>query len=125
MSSPVTSYNPAEASHLLSAVDEIKGTKVFSPAGDDLGHIDDVMIDATSGKVVYGVLQFGGFLGIGSDYHPIPFGKLTYDQARHGYTTNLTKEELEGAPRYSDDWRTNREWQQQSYDYFGVAPYWP
>ena len=52
---------------LLSGKDEVKGTKVYSPTGDDLGHIDDVMIDAGSGRVVYGVLQFGGFLGIGSD----------------------------------------------------------
>ncbi|WP_437435745.1 PRC-barrel domain-containing protein [Ketogulonicigenium vulgare] len=63
MSNPVTSYNPAETSNLLSGKDEVKGTKVYSPAGDDLGHIDDVMIDAASGKVVYGVLEFGGFLG--------------------------------------------------------------
>ncbi|ALJ82879.1 photosystem reaction center subunit H (plasmid) [Ketogulonicigenium vulgare] len=102
----------------------MKGTKVYSPAGDDLGHIDDVMIDAASGKVVYGVLEFGGFLGLGSDYHLIPFGKLRYDHARHGYVTDLTKAQLEGAPAYSDDWRTNRDWQQRNYDHYGLPPYW-
>ncbi len=123
MTTAVPGHEAATA-HLISAKDDVKGTKVYSPAGDDLGHIDDVMIDAASGKVVYGVLQFGGFLGIGSDYHPIPFGKLRYDTAKGGYVTDLTKAQLEGAPAYADDWRTNRDWQKRSYDHYGVNPYW-
>lgn len=114
----------ATTAHLISGRDDINGTRVYSPAGDDLGHIDDVMIDPASGKVVYGVLQFGGFLGIGSDYHPIPFGKLSYDRARNVYVTDLTREQLEGAPMYGDDWRSNRDWQQRSYEHYGVSPYW-
>lgn len=116
--------NTATTTRLISGTDDVKGTKVYSPSGDDLGHINDVMIDPASGKVVYGVLQFGGFLGIGSDTHPIPFGKLRYDSTREGYVTDLTKEQLEGAPAYSDDWRSNREWQRQSYNYYGINPYW-
>lgn len=102
----------------------VQGTKVYSPAGDDLGHIDDIMIDAATGKVVYGILQFGGFLGIGSDYHPIPFGRLNYDVNRGGYVTDLTKADLETAPPAADDWRENREWQRQSYDHYRVPYYW-
>lgn len=114
----------AATSSLISGKDDIKGTKVYSPSGDDLGHIDDVMIDPSSGKVVYGVLQFGGFLGLGSDYHPIPFGKLRYDHARHGYVTDLTRDQLEGAPRHADNWRSDRSWQQRSYEHYGVPLYW-
>ncbi|SED59917.1 PRC-barrel domain-containing protein [Rhodobacter sp. 24-YEA-8] len=123
MTTAVPGYE-ATTAHLISGKDDVKGTRVYSPAGDDLGHIDDVMIDPASGKVVYGVLQFGGFLGIGSDYHPIPFGKLRYDGARGVYVTDLTKAQLEGAPAYSDDWRSNRDWQKRSYDHYGVNPYW-
>ena len=102
----------------------IQGTRVYSPQGDDLGQIDDVMIEPGTAKVVFGVLEFGGFLGIGSDHHPIPFGRLRYDSAREGYVTDLTKEQLEGAPRHSDDWRTDRDWQERSYRHYGVNPYW-
>lgn len=109
---------------LISGKDDVKGTHVYSPAGDELGHITDVMIDPGSGKVVYGVLQFGGFLGIGSDTHAIPFGKLRYDHARGGYTTDLTKAQLEGAPAHADNWRSDREWQKRSYDHYGLPPYW-
>lgn len=130
MVNPITSATDATitsgqvALMLISAKEDVNGTKVYSPTGEELGHIDDVMIDATSGRVVYGVLQFGGFLGIGSDYHPIPFGKLRYDHTRHGYITDLTREQLEGAPAYQEDWRVNREWQQRSYEHFGLTPYW-
>ncbi len=114
----------AVTSHLISGKDDVKGTKVYNPAGDDLGHIDDILIDPASGKIVYGLLQFGGFLGIGSDYHPVPFAKLRYDSTLEGYVTDLTKEQLEGAPAYEDNWRSDRDWQQRSYDHYGVRPYW-
>lgn len=119
-----TPQHGSTATNLISGKDDVNGTKVFSPSGDDLGHIDDVMIDPVSGKIVYGVLQFGGFLGIGSDHHPIPFAKLRYDQARDAYVADLTKTQLEGAPRHQDDWRSNRDWQKRSYDHYGVHPYW-
>lgn len=115
---------PQGAFALLSANDDVKGTKVYSPTGDELGHIDDLMIDANSGRVSYGVLQFGGFLGLGSDYYPIPYGLLRYDAGLGGYVTDLTKEQLESAPRHEPDWRGDRDWQLRSYEHFGVPPYW-
>ena len=102
----------------------IQGTKVFSQTREELGHIDDVMIDAATGKIVYGILQFGGFFGIGADFHPIPFGRLHYDRSLGGYTTDLTKSDLEGAPVADLGWREDRDWQQRSYDYYRVPPYW-
>lgn len=118
-----TSTMPKDASALISGR-SIQGKRVYSPAGEELGHIDDVMIDAATGRTVYGVLQFGGFLGIGSDHHAIPFGKLRYDHKLEGYVTDLTKEQLENAPKQDDTWRENRDWQKQSHDYYGVVPYW-
>ena len=101
-----------------------QGTKVYSPNGDDLGHIDDVIIEPVSGRVVYGVLQFGGFMGLGSDYHPIPFGRLSYDPARGGYVTEVTREQLESAPRHNGNWYEDRDWQERSHKHYGVDPYW-
>jgi hypothetical protein len=59
------------------------------------------MIDKMSGKVSYAVLSFGGFLGVGSDYYPLPWQSLKYDTSLGGYLTNVTEQKLSGAPRYS------------------------
>jgi hypothetical protein len=46
-------------------------------------------------------LSFGGFLGMGGSYHPLPWNELTYDTSLAGYVVNRTKEQLERAPTYS------------------------
>jgi hypothetical protein len=120
---PTSTGTNAEESRLISGK-AAQGTKVYSPEGEELGQIDDVIIEPVSGRVVYGVLQFGGFMGLGADYHPIPFGRLKYDGARGGYVTDLTKEQLEGAPRHDENWYHNRDWQERSHKHYGVDPYW-
>ena len=82
--------------------DRVEGTTVYNPAGDKLGTIDDLMIDKLSGQVSYAVLEFGGFLGIGSDRYPIPWSMLKYDTSQDGYVVPLDKGTLEGAPKYAD-----------------------
>jgi PRC-barrel domain protein len=59
------------------------------------------MLDKRSGQVAYAVLTFGGFLGMGSSYHPLPWNQLHYDPNQGGYIVDLAKEQLEGAPTYS------------------------
>jgi hypothetical protein len=44
----------------------------------------------------------GGLLSMGSDYHPLPSEQLSYDRSKDGYVVNLSREQLEGAPTYSD-----------------------
>lgn len=82
--------------------DKVEGTTVYNAAGDKLGTIDDLMIDKTSGQVRYAVMEFGGFLGMGTDRYPIPWAALKYDTAREGYVVPLDKATLEGAPKYDD-----------------------
>jgi hypothetical protein len=86
----------------LIASDKIEGTSVYNGAGEKLGSIYNLMVDKRSGKVAYAVMSFGGFLGMGSDYHPLPWETLTYDRSKGGYVVSLTREQLEGAPVYSD-----------------------
>jgi len=59
--------------------DKVEGTYVYDARGEHIGSIERVMIEKVSGQVAYAVLQFGGFLGIGSDYYPIPWESLKYD----------------------------------------------
>jgi len=86
--------------------DKVEGTRVYAVNGDNIGHIERVMIGKLDGKVAYAVLGFGGFLGIGKDYYPLPWSSLTYNPTLGGYEVAVTEEQLRGAPRYSD----NDEW---------------
>src|ERR1700726_1145226 len=48
----------------------------------------------------YAVMSFGGFLGLGESYHPLPWKVLTYDTRLEGYVIDLDRERLKNAPRY-------------------------
>ena len=61
------------------------------------------MVDKVSGQVAYVVLSFGGFLGIGESYHPLPWRALTYDTRLGGYVVDVDKDRLVDAPRYGTD----------------------
>lgn len=82
--------------------EKVEGTKVYNMAGEKLGSIDDLMIDRHSGQVKYAVLEFGGFLGMGTDRYPIPWSMLKYEDKHSGYVVPLNKEKLEKAPKYAD-----------------------
>ena len=57
---------------LVISSDKVQGTAVYNPNGDKLGSIDDLVIDKRSGLVRYATLEFGGFLGLGTDRFPSP-----------------------------------------------------
>ena len=102
---------------------EVEGTAVYNAAGEKLGSIDDLMIDKQSGQVRYAVLEFGGFLGIGTDRYPLPWSMLKYDTSQDGYLVPIDKVTLENAPHYP---QTNApeytdEYGRKVYDYYGTA----
>ena len=80
------------------AAKRVNGTEVYNAAGQHLGEIEDIMIDKPSGEVVYAIMSFGGFLGIGEKYHPLPWQVLNYDTEKDGYVVDLNKEQLTRAP---------------------------
>ena len=89
-----------EETHRMIASDKVEGTAVYNPQGEKLGSIDNFMLEKRAGKAQYAVMEFGGFLGLGSDHYPIPWEMLTYDIDKGGYVVNVDKEQLENAPRY-------------------------
>lgn len=104
----------------------VNGTKVFNTEGDSLGHIYDLVIGKRDGKVKYAIMSFGGFLGIGEEYHPLPWEVLKYDERQGGYVVGVTREQLEGAPHYSNSDRPD--WVDPAYgrrinDYYGLGYY--
>jgi hypothetical protein len=106
--------------------DKVEGTDVYGADQKKIGKLERVMIDKISGKVAYAVLSFGGFLGVGEDYYPVPWATLKYDPNLGGYLCNLTRDKLDKAPNYtqSTGWSWTRENDQRVYDYYGASPYW-
>ncbi|KQP20591.1 PRC-barrel domain-containing protein [Pseudorhodoferax sp. Leaf267] len=103
--------------------DKVEGTTVYSPDGGKLGSIDNLIIDKRSGQVRYAALEFGGFLGMGTDRYPIPWSMLTYDTNLDGYVVPLQQDQLEQAPRYdkAESPEYTDEYGRRVYDHYGVT----
>ena len=120
-----SSLETKETTSLIGS-DKVEGTAVYGPDRNKIGSIERIMIDKISGEVAYGVLSFGGFLGMGEDYYPVPWSTLNYDTELGGYRVNFTKDQLEKAPKYNEStgWNWNRQNDQRVYDYYRAQPYW-
>ncbi len=116
---------PANSKSLVSA-DKIEGTNVYNLAGEKLGSVDDVMIDKASGKAIYAIMSFGGFLGMGEKHHPLPWSTIRYDTKKGGYVVDLSKKKLEDAPNFERG--TEFEWTpdygRRVDSYYNTPSYW-
>ncbi|MFE1603201.1 PRC-barrel domain-containing protein [Methylobacterium sp. ID0610] len=111
----------------LIASDRVEGTAVRRPNGDSLGRIERLMIEKTSGRVVYAVMSFGGFLGIGEGYYTIPWSALHFNPEMDAYQIDLSEEQLRGAPQRSaegQDPSSDRAWEEHVHRYYNAHPYW-
>ena len=110
----------------LISADKVQGTAVYNRQEERLGTVEDVMLDKRSGKVAFAVMSFGGFLGIGERYHPLPWSALEYDTRLGGYVVDVTREQLEAAPNYGGNEGVDLNddtYGRRVYDYY-KAPYW-
>ncbi len=78
----------------------IIGDKVHNDEGEDMGAIEDIMIDITTGQIEYVVIKFGGFLTINEKYFAIPFNLLKVDPDHKAFVLNQSREVLEKAPGF-------------------------
>src|SRR3954471_14347757 len=96
-----------ETDQLISST-KVEGTAVYNRQGERLGTVAIFMVNKRTGQVAYAVMSFGGFLGLGKSFHPLPWHVLSYDTGRGGYVVDLDKERLRAAPRltggHSPDW---------------------
>lgn len=113
-------------SHDLIASDKVVGTKVYDINGNHVGSIERIILETRGGRVSYAVMSFGGFLGMGHEHYPLPWEMLDYSEDLGGFQVDITKEQVEGAPKYAAD--QDYDWSPESgrrvYDYYGIAPYW-
>jgi len=108
----------------LIASNKVEGTAVYNRQGEKLGSVYNFMVDKRSGKVEYAVMSFGGFLGMGDSYHPLPWNVLTYDTRQGGYVVDLDKRMLQEGPSYKSgqEPRYDRAYGEKVYGYYRV-PY--
>jgi hypothetical protein len=106
--------------------DKVEGTAIYGADDNKIGTVQRVMIDKVSGQIAYAVVSFGGFLGMGEEYYPMPWSKLDYDTNLGGYRVDVTEDQLRGAPKFSrsTDWDwSNRTNDERVYKYYN-EPLW-
>ena len=84
----------AHPDHRLISSEDVQGTLVYGPGNEEVGEIDHLLIEKVSGRVVYAVMSFGGFLGLAHSHYPIPWSALKYDPSLGGYRTGITEAQL-------------------------------
>ncbi len=105
----------------------VEGTDVYDPSGKHIGSIKRLVLDKVSGRVVYTVASFGGFLGLGGNEYTIPWNKLSYDTSVGGYVTDITEAQLKNSPDFGfddDDDSFSRDNERQLNDYYQSPYYW-
>jgi sporulation protein YlmC with PRC-barrel domain len=84
-------------------VEKIIGSKVINVKGETLGKIEDLVVDIDTGRIVYAILESGGFLSIGDKLFPVPWDSLAALPSEGIFFLNQSKEEMEKAPAFDKD----------------------
>ncbi len=107
--------------------DDIKGMGVTNDQGQDLGKIEEIMLDARSGRMLYAVLSFGGFLGLGNKLFAVPWEAFGLGARNDKLILNVPKEKLERAEGFDKDhWprHPDESFLYNTYSYYGYQPWW-
>ena len=123
----ITKTNPEKRFRTVLSASTLAGDPVRNAAGEDLGKIDEIMIDIPTGKVAYAVLSFGGFLGMGDKLFAVPWSALKVDEDEKCFVLNVDKRKIEKAPGFDkNNWpdMSDPNFGTQVSDYYQVRPYW-
>ena len=107
----------------------VKGTSVYNTTGDKIGTVEDIVLDKQSNQIMFAALGFGGQLGMGEKYYPVPWSLLDYSEDKGGYVVPLNKDTLDKAPAYELKDLTKHDGslgdiRTQTYDYYKVSRDW-
>ena len=110
---------------------KVVGCKIENPKGESLGKVESLMVDLSDGRILYAVLSFGGFLGMGDKLFPVPLSSFSFRTDREGRLErcilNVDKDTLKNAPGYERDKlpdSADRTFASKVYTHYGVTPYW-
>jgi sporulation protein YlmC with PRC-barrel domain len=112
---------------LVLSANTLIGDTVRNNQGEDLGTLEEIMLDTDSGQIAYAVLSFGGFLGFGNKLFAIPWQALAVDTENKELILEVSKDKLADAPGFDkDNWPStfDRDWVAQVYTHYGFDPYW-
>jgi sporulation protein YlmC with PRC-barrel domain len=127
MENKIKQTDPEKRYRRILSASSLAGNSVKNRAGEDLGKVDEIMIDIPSGRVAYAVLSFGGILRLGNKLFAVPWEALTVDEDRKCFVLEVDKTVLQNAPGFDkDNWpdMAERSWGNQIYSYYGRRPYW-
>jgi sporulation protein YlmC with PRC-barrel domain len=102
---------------------KVIGTTVKDSSGERLGEVKDVVLDKQSSNILFGIMSFGGVLGMGEKYHPVPWAALDYNETEGAYVINLSKDQLKAAPADSIEELTRNDghaYRDRAFDYYKV-----
>jgi sporulation protein YlmC with PRC-barrel domain len=125
--SKIKQNDPEKKFRRVLSASTLEGDSVRNLMGEDLGKVEEIMIDIPSGRVAYAVLTFGGVLGIGKKLFAVPWSALRIDEDEKCFVMDVDKRTLEAAPGFDkEDWpdMADTTWGSQIYRYYGVSPYW-
>jgi sporulation protein YlmC with PRC-barrel domain len=103
------------------------GTEVKDSAGNTIGKIEDVILDKTDNSIMFAVVGFGGILGMGEKYHPLPWSVLDFDEEKMAYVVPYTEDQLKAAPADTISELTRDDgagFRDKTYEYYDVPKYW-
>jgi sporulation protein YlmC with PRC-barrel domain len=103
------------------------GYRVKSPQGEDLGKLEEIMIDMEAKRIAYAIVSFGGFLDLGDKWVPVPWEALTFKPDEKLLILQIEKEKLQKAPNFEKATLpelANRQWGVVIHAYYGYPPYW-
>ena len=107
---------------LATTAEDIRGRKVVDTKGEDVGDVDDLMIDDTEKKVRFLRVASGGFLGMGAQKFLIPVDaiKLIRDDT---VVVNHDREKISSSPAYDPD-VVDEGYYNTLYGHYGYLPFW-
>ena len=106
---------------------KVIGTSVKSRGGEKIGKIEDIVLDKQSNNIMFAVVGFGGLLGAGEKFHPLPWSTLDYNDKEDAYVVPYNEDQLKAAPcdtikeLTKDDGLAYRD---RTYDYYKADRYW-
>ena len=106
---------------------KVLGTAVKNRSGAKVGKIEDIVLDKLSNNVMFAVVGFGGLLGAGEKYHPLPWAALDYDENEDAYVVPYDEDELKSAPCDTISELTKNDglgYRDRVYDYYKAERYW-
>lgn len=93
------------------AATTVIGDKVVGKAGKELGKVEEVMLNLTTGTITYLVLSTGGILGIGDKFFAIPLERLTFDAEERVFYLDIDRRKLKKMRGFDkDQWPQQADW---------------